>query len=134
MIKNRVIIDNNVTYPSNYSYACITKFIDHPSVKTDDLKSCLLAMSTFIANLAKDHPDHVLKPTQLTFENGVKSLDWGVKQPFLMDCLHYFEDEDPAKSCPTCKGWKEYYEFIPINWVSIKAIYRYAIDNLGVKL
>lgn len=74
--------------------------------------------------------DKILMPKTLTAENGAKGLMSGeffeISQ---QDCPECYGD-----GCSDCDDYGYFEIKTPIKWTTIKAIYKMAVENLGVKL
>ena len=74
--------------------------------------------------------DKILMPKTLTAENGAKGLMSGE----FFEISQFDCPECHGEGCSDCDDMGEFDMRIPIQWTTIKQIYKMAVDNLGVEL
>jgi len=78
--------------------------------------------------------DGVWVPKKLTAENGAKKALYGeFEETVVMDCdgcegAGHIHDE----ICEECNGAGQYTIWLPVSWTNIKAIWKKAIDTVGI--
>lgn len=78
--------------------------------------------------------NEVLMPRELTYENGAKDLLIGeFSQRLPITCPECTDLGDILDDCPNCNGTGTVYKYINIGWDNIKAIYKKAVEGLGVE-
>jgi len=76
---------------------------------------------------------YVAMPEALTAENGAKALLIGeFEETVTMRCTECDGDIDPTCACECCNGAGEYSLRVPVQWSTIKAIYKMAVKHLAV--
>lgn len=76
--------------------------------------------------------DTVLMPKELTAENGAKALLIGeFKEQITLHCPEC-EDVGGADDCHICQGAGEYQYYVDVSWSTIKAIYKMAVEHIGI--
>lgn len=131
---------------SNTSFACgATEYsIDNPNAYNelsakaakarDDLQEFVLSILHSVAapKVATVPSDMVLMPRTLTAKNGAKAeLSGEFKEEVKLSCFEC--DEDNADiDCEICEGKGHYYQIVPVEWTTIKNIYRKAVECCAI--